>query len=64
VEQQNETILNECKHHWVIEAPNGPTSNGICKICGEHSEFRNSVQGSGWDREGAQRRAKQARTAR
>lgn len=58
--EQDET-LSECKHYWLIEAPNGPVSYGVCKICGERSEFKNSVQGSGWDREGAQRRARQAR---
>ena len=41
---------SECIHHWVIDKPNGPVSYGKCKNCGEHSEFKNSVQGSGWDR--------------
>ena len=40
----------ECTHHWVIDQPNGPTSRGVCKLCGEHSEFRNSMPGTGWDR--------------
>ena len=46
-----EKLSTECQHHWVIGSPNGPTSTGICKLCGEQSEFRNSMQGSGWDRE-------------
>ncbi len=33
---------NACPHYWVIESANGPTSHGICKICGEKREFRNS----------------------
>jgi hypothetical protein len=41
---------SECTHHWVIDKPNGPVSYGKCKNCGERSEFKNSVQGSGWDR--------------
>jgi hypothetical protein len=57
-----EEIAAECKHHWMIESPNGPTSMGVCKICGERSEFKNSMPGSGWDRENAQnRRVRQAR---
>jgi len=51
-----------CKHHWVIDSPNGPTSVGVCKICGEKSDFRNSMPGSGWDRENPQsRRPRQSR---
>tara|TARA_Y100000590_G_scaffold407766_1_gene498318 strand:- start:4063 stop:4251 length:189 start_codon:yes stop_codon:yes gene_type:complete len=47
----NETQTDsQCVHHWVIEKPNGPVSYGKCKNCGEHSEFKNSIQGSGWDR--------------
>ena len=30
-----------CKHHWVIEPPNGPTSKGVCKLCGELKLFDN-----------------------
>ena len=57
-----EQIAAECKHHWMIESPNGPTSLGVCKICGERSEFNNSVQGSGWDRANVQgRRMRQAK---
>ena len=33
---------NRCCHYWIIEAPSGPTSKGICKICGEEKEFSNS----------------------
>lgn len=55
--------LSECSHHWVIESPNGPTSQGVCKLCGEHSEFKNSIPGTGWDRGNSQaRRVRQART--
>jgi hypothetical protein len=30
-----------CRHHWLIEPPNGPTSKGVCKICGEVKFFDN-----------------------
>ncbi len=46
----------------MIESPNGPVSMGTCKVCGESSEFKNSIQGSGWDRESPQsKRARQAK---
>ena len=37
------------KHHWVIEAANGPVSWGECQICHEGKEFQNSITDS--DRE-------------
>ncbi len=39
-----------CVHHWVIEAPSGHTSSGICKLCGEFRKdyFVNSVDNVGW----------------
>ena len=33
-----------CNHHWIIEAPVGPSSKGICKICGAEKEFSNSFE--------------------
>lgn len=30
-----------CKHHWLIEPPNGPISKGVCKLCGEVKLFDN-----------------------
>ena len=38
-----EFITAECKHHWVIEAANGPLSEGVCQRCGEERGFRNSA---------------------
>ena len=32
-----------CRHHWVIDAPNGPTANGVCKLCGGRRRFRTST---------------------
>lgn len=30
-----------CRHHWIIEPPNGPVSKGVCKLCGEVKVFDN-----------------------
>jgi hypothetical protein len=60
---QEQQPVTECQHHWIIESPNGPVSMGVCKLCGVRSEFKNSIQGSGWDRDSSQgRRVRQARS--
>src|SRR3989344_7710667 len=52
VEQSHITVTNPnpevtpsqgdiCRHHWIIETPNGPTSNGTCKNCGDERPFVN-----------------------
>ena len=34
--------MNEdCRHHWVIATPDGPTSEGRCKRCGMRKSFLN-----------------------
>lgn len=38
-----------CRHHWVIETPNGAVSSGRCKRCGVGKEFRNSAEDAMWD---------------
>lgn len=30
-----------CQHHWIIAAPRGATSEGICQKCGEVKAFNN-----------------------
>ncbi len=42
------TESSTCRHHWVIDSPAGPVSNGICRLCGEVREFRNSLEDSYW----------------
>ena len=37
-------IMLHCAHHWVIAAPDGPTSEGTCRRCGHQREFVNSVE--------------------
>ena len=46
----NDFIANNCAHHWVIDRPNGPMSDGVCQRCGERREFTNSaeVASMGW----------------
>ena len=39
-----EFIGTECTHHWVIDRPNGPLSEGVCQRCGERREFKNSAE--------------------
>ena len=34
-------VKETCRHHWIIEAPSGPTSKGVCKLCGAEKEFIN-----------------------
>ncbi len=38
-----------CRHHWVIETPNGALSSGRCKRCGVAKAFRNSSEEMQWD---------------
>ena len=33
--------MTDCVHHWIIEAANGPNSNGVCRHCGAGREFHN-----------------------
>ena len=47
-----EFVESDCNHHWVIESPNGPTSVGRCRDCGERREFKNSIQITSWESEG------------
>ncbi len=46
-----------CQHHWVIEEADGPTSQGVCRFCGEAKEFRNYMTASHW---GSDRERKEA----
>lgn len=46
--EQPEAKTTGCKHHWIIDPPNGAVSKGRCKACGEEQEFRNSFEYSSW----------------
>ena len=38
--------MPNCRHYWMIERPNGPMSNGVCRLCGESRKFQNYVEGA------------------
>jgi hypothetical protein len=40
---EEEVEQPQCKHHWVIAPPAGPTSLGRCKRCGDERYFINST---------------------
>jgi hypothetical protein len=42
VKEKQSAVQTACRHYWVIETADGPTSRGICKICGAEKEFYNS----------------------
>ncbi len=44
LETLNNFVSAHCAHHWLIDRPNGPTSEGVCQRCGERREFTNSAQ--------------------
>lgn len=31
-------------HRWLIDMPNGPTSNAVCKTCGAERKFPNYIE--------------------
>ena len=35
-------------HHWIIPAAAGPTSPGVCRLCGEEREFENWLEPKAW----------------
>lgn len=41
---QSDLSSDGCAHHWMIETPNGETSQGRCKICGATRDFLNYSQ--------------------
>ncbi len=38
-----EQPVSTCRHHWIIETANGPTSRGVCLNCQESKLFNNSI---------------------
>ena len=43
VEGLREQPVSTCRHHWIIETANGPTSRGVCQNCQESKLFNNSI---------------------
>lgn len=33
-----------CHHHWIIEPAHGSVSRGVCQVCEEVREFKNSIE--------------------
>ena len=52
-EEEAQQEQTQCRHHWIIEPPQGATSWGQCKICGACKEFPNSAGDSLWERDSA-----------
>ncbi len=50
IDMQDDSDSSTCKHHWLIESPNGVESQGTCKVCGAKKSFSNSWQYSSWAR--------------
>ena len=45
---QESTVKEQCHHHWVIESASGPTSRGVCRLCGTVKEFSNRIPDTRW----------------
>ena len=39
-------------HRWAIQPPDGPTSWGVCRSCGETREFKNHIDVENWKEKG------------
>ena len=37
-----------CIHYFIVDPPNGPTSQGVCKFCGFTRSFQNSLGDPSW----------------
>lgn len=45
------TTAVQCRHHWVIDSPEGATSKGVCKLCGAEKQFSNATADTVWEDE-------------
>ena len=43
-EKLTEYLQTHCAHHWVIDVPSGPISEGTCQRCAQVREFNNSAE--------------------
>ena len=53
VAERVEEQVSQCHHHWLIDSVGGPTSKGVCRLCGAERQFKNYLEGSKWDAEPA-----------
>lgn len=51
--RDSEVQNGDCRHHWVIDSPAGPTSEGRCKRCGMRRAFFNVFEDTIQQRETA-----------
>lgn len=58
VKENRSATHGSCRHHWVIQSPNGVTSRGVCKNCGTGRDFPNAAADATWNREGLGRWAR------
>ncbi len=49
MEEKQRHSVKVCRHHWIIETPNGATSQGTCKRCGMTKQFPNAPEEALWD---------------
>ncbi|MFH1140799.1 MAG: hypothetical protein V1724_03815 [Chloroflexota bacterium] len=50
VERAEENVVL-CRHYWVIDSAGGPTSKGVCRLCGVQRQFKNYLEDAPWDNE-------------
>jgi hypothetical protein len=43
-----EKFRTDCVHYFICSPPNGPTTIGVCKLCGVKKEMRNSIEEGQW----------------
>ena len=53
VEERVEESVSRCRHHWLIDVAGGPSSKGVCRLCGTERQFRNYLDSTEWEREPA-----------
>ena len=41
-------IFSRCAHYWIIAAPDGPISDGVCQRSGHQKQFHNSLPDKPW----------------
>lgn len=49
LEDREASSAPQCRHHWIIDSPQGTTSWGVCKLCGARKEFPNAASDSLWE---------------
>ena len=38
---ETSVLKQKCCHHWIVDMAAGPTSQGVCILCGAQKEFKN-----------------------